>query len=48
MNVLLNAIARLRASLNRIAALVEKELIATLRDKGARIVLIVPVILPSR
>ena len=47
MTVLQNAIARLRASLNRIAALVEKELIATLRDKGARIVLIVPVILQS-
>ena len=34
-------------SLNRIAALVEKELTATLRDKGARIVLIVPVLLQS-
>lgn len=47
MTFLHNAIERLRASLNRIAALVEKELIATLRDKGARIVLIVPVILQS-
>lgn len=40
-------IAQTAAALNRIAALVEKELLATLKDKGSRVVLIAPVLIQS-
>ncbi|MDO5531291.1 ABC transporter permease [Sutterella sp.] len=47
MSILRNFISGVRDSINRIAAIIAKEFVSTVKDKGSRAILVVPVLLQS-